>query len=129
LFWFSLCEGLFFLKQEWFEDSLKLHQQLYGLNEYFPDNDNYMHWKLFNHFEDENQLILSISADDKDSIHFKPGWIVVNREYNTRPISFINKMDSLRNNHFFPATKQVGVVSADSVSSFAQLKYIFKKVP
>ena len=130
LLWFGLNEGQFFLRKEWFGDSVKLHQQLYGLNKYFPDNDNYMHWKLFDHFDrEENHQILFLQVNDKDSIHFKPGWIVVNKEYTICPIPFLKKMDSLRDHHFFPADKQIGVVYADSITSFTQLKYIFTKAP
>jgi hypothetical protein len=92
-------ERLFFMNSAWYDDLQSVYR-LHGKEfAYFPDHDNFMHWRLFSGFSDT--AVLSIAPDQfpPDLRYgpfykgFRQGRLIVNRTYSNRSPEFFKMID------------------------------------
>lgn len=138
LIWITSLERIFFWNSNWFFDLRSLNQQLSGEYCYFPDHDNFMHWRLFNHFRDDRAFSIEkapfwiFRQYYPPNPSFKKGWFIVNRSYTIRSTEFFVRLDSLSRKGFFLNEKKNGDVSAYQINypfQLDSLKSILNKEP
>ena len=130
----SPYEPLFFNRTHWFTNLQQLHHSLHANHYYFPDHDNMMHWKLFDHFDGRSihsyniekhpYKVYQVYYENPDSTRFHPGWLVVNKVYTTCSPVFLNKVDSLQQTGYFSNHIIANDVEAYWLDKKAQVDYI-----
>jgi hypothetical protein len=130
----SNFETLFFKNTRWFKDMVQLNSSIKSDYYYFPDHDNMMHWELLNQFNDTTTHYYDLDVNTykvfreyyqtPDTLNFKKGWFIVNRQYTSRPGAFIYRVDSLQRAGFFSDCKTIGNIGAFLLDNAKQYHYI-----